>query len=556
MLIDYSWTLRDANQPKHIGEEAYMQLRSQAHARSAQRLLELFQANGGIYIKLGQHIAALVYLLPNEYCDTMRVLQNECPPTSLRDIEALFESDMGVGMADLFEAFDPEPLGVASLAQVHRATLSGSVLQHGLRLHRGVAGAGGSSSAAAAGVDSGAVAAAAAASAVGDGAAAAPRAPAAERRRVAVKIQHPSLDQHAAIDIQSCAFFVRLVKRLFPAFEFEWLASELQSSLPQELDFRLEAANAERVRANFANSQLMRIPEIVWADRRILVMEYVEGGKIDDPEYMQKHGISPEAVSADLTKAYSEMIFRHGFVHCDPHPGNVFVRPCRDRRPWWQFGLVGLPKNYEIVLLDHGLYRTLSDAFRLDYAHFWDALIRANEPDIEHYAYRLFLHDERVSANGVEHHRLFASMVSGRSWEAITMANGEGLTYARTDSEVNQVKKNAQMDRFLIAIADILAKLPRELLLLLKTNDLLRAIDSSLGVSSGRRHLVRMVSMMGWYCADAICRETVSALSRQHDELRRLGDLVVWPLWTYRAVWEAWLRFLGMTLRLSVLRLV
>ena len=93
------------------------------HTKSCRNYLESIRENGGIYIKLGQHITALTYLLPPEWTNTMLPLQDKCPQSSLEEIEKLFENDLGKKMSDLFIEFDPNPVGVASLAQVHIATL-------------------------------------------------------------------------------------------------------------------------------------------------------------------------------------------------------------------------------------------------------------------------------------------------------------------------------------------------------------------------------------------------------------------------------------------------
>ena len=149
----------------------------------------------------------------------MIVLQDKCPPTSISDIDALLKKDMNSSLAELFSSFDATPIGVASLAQVHKATLkqTGEV--------------------------------------------------------VAVKIQHPFLDLYSKIDIKMCADIVKLVKRAFPEFEFDWLALEMQESLPKELDFVCEAENAIRTRDNLKNESSILIPNVFWATRRILCME-------------------------------------------------------------------------------------------------------------------------------------------------------------------------------------------------------------------------------------------------------------------------------------------
>ncbi|KAJ1557621.1 hypothetical protein HK096_006234 [Nowakowskiella sp. JEL0078] len=216
IIIDYKWSLRNYHS---LDTDNYATLKSECHQRCANRLLDLANANGGVYIKLGQHIAALVYLVPPEYTETLKVLQDKAPATSLSEIETLFLEDTGNPLSEIFSEFDIVPVGVASLAQVHRARLRES------------------------------------------------------NKEVAVKIQHPSLDAHAAIDIKSCAEAAKVVRRIFPEFEFGWLAEEMELNLPKELDFVHEKMNSDKVKKNFEKSHVLKVPEVYWAIRRILVME-------------------------------------------------------------------------------------------------------------------------------------------------------------------------------------------------------------------------------------------------------------------------------------------
>ena len=207
---------------KDSEEEA--RAKSYCHTRSANLVLKALQKSGGIYIKLGQHVSAMVYILPPEWTSTMAVLQDKCPPTPYQEIEELFQHDMGLSLNDLFSEFDPEPIGVASLAQVHRARLRST------------------------------------------------------DQEVAVKMQHPFLDEFCKIDMDTVSFILSTIKRVFPEFGFEWLSEEMNESLPQELNFVFEANNANKVRENFKEliekkKTALIIPEIVWAQRRILCME-------------------------------------------------------------------------------------------------------------------------------------------------------------------------------------------------------------------------------------------------------------------------------------------
>lgn len=155
------------------------------------------EKNGSIFIKLGQHLSSLTYLLPIEWCDTFIPLQDRCPVSSFDSIRAMVESETGMPFADSFSDFEEQPLGAASLAQVHRA------------------------------VDK------------------------ATGQRVAVKCQHPALDDWAPLDLSLTKFTFSTLKWAFPEYDLTWLSSEMEVSLPQELNFVLEGRNATRAREYF-----------------------------------------------------------------------------------------------------------------------------------------------------------------------------------------------------------------------------------------------------------------------------------------------------------------
>ena len=128
-------------------------IKSRVHQRSADRLLAMCCANGGAFIKVGQHIGALEYLLPPEYVQTFKVLHSRAPQSSLADLFVVIREEMGQDPEEIFLSFEEEPLGTASLAQVHRARLR-------------------------------------------DG------------REVAMKIQHPKVKRRSAVDIVTMEFLV------------------------------------------------------------------------------------------------------------------------------------------------------------------------------------------------------------------------------------------------------------------------------------------------------------------------------------------------------------
>ncbi|KAF7724486.1 hypothetical protein EC973_000936 [Apophysomyces ossiformis] len=453
-----AWNYKQTLSQKYDDPKEREAAKRACHKRSAEHVLAGLQKLGGIYVKLGQHVSALVYVLPVEWTSTMAVLQDRCDPSSKADIEQLFLTDYGCPLEDVFDEFDWEPIGVASLAQVHRARLRDT------------------------------------------------------HECVAVKLQHPTLDEFCRIDLDTVSFIFGVIKRVFPDFGFEWLAEEMRESLPKELDFRHEASNARQVEANFAEDRAagrttLTIPNVLWAKRRIMCMEFIEGARIDNVDYMKRYKIDPKQVSAEMTRVFSKMIFLDGFVHCDPHPGNIIIRPAKD------------PKrsryNFDLVLLDHGLYRTLSDDLRKDYAHLWTSLIKGDEPGIKEYSQRV---------GGTDGYRLFACMLTGRDWNTIHSVD---LSSARSMEEMERMSSGAL--NFLVEVADILARMPRPVLLLLKTNDLLRAVDEILDVSDQRMTYV----IMGNFCAKAVWYDTKQILV---DRIRAFG--LNWNI--FKKLTQAW----------------
>ncbi|XP_029682702.1 aarF domain-containing protein kinase 1 isoform X1 [Takifugu rubripes] len=443
------------------GTEDYVALRSKVHLRSAERLRDLCCANRGTFIKVGQHLGALDYLLPEEYTSTLKVLHSQAPQSSMKEIQQVIREDLGKELSELFVFFEEKPQGAASLAQVHKAVL-----------HDG--------------------------------------------KIVAVKVQHPKVQKQSSRDIVVIEALLKAVHLLFPDFAFMWLVEEAKKNMPLELDFLNEGRNAEKVAKMLSHYTFLKVPGVYWhlSSKRILTMEFADGGQVNDKNYMQKHGINvnevpptrprcfsshtltlsftkpvPAAglhtpgdftslislkqsllnsfqVSENLGKLYSEMIFVHGFVHCDPHPGNVLVQKC----PYSQ--------KSQIVLLDHGLYQVLHAEFRLDYCRLWQALIRGDMSGVERYSRRLGAGDL---------YPLFACVLTARSW---TSVNAGISSVPVTQSEENEIRSNAAL--YLPQISELLNRVPRQMLLLLKTNDLLRGIESTLQTRASSSSFLNM----------------------------------------------------------------
>ncbi|VBB30347.1 unnamed protein product [Acanthocheilonema viteae] len=396
IVADYKWTMWTCPDTDVL----YQQKLSAAHIRNAQKLLKLAEKNGGVYIKVGQHLASLEYLLPVEYTDVLCILHSRAPESRLTEVRQVIEEDLNGRLEDIFMEFNETPKGSASLAQVYRAILRKN------------------------------------------------------NEEVAVKVQH----KHA---------LTRLASKLFPDFHFLWLVDEMKRNLPRELDFRIEAANAKKLKEMFSHLDYLKIPKIYdeYTTERVLIMEYCNGAQINDCSYFTQNNINRYDVCRKLGALFSEMIFINGYVHCDPHPGNVLVNRTED-------GCVS------IVLLDHGLYLTMESDFRIKYSKLWLALL---EPDLNEVK-------KCAQSMGVgELYGLFACMITNRSWDAISHGIDKS---AATYEEQREIKSFAAT--LIPEISQVLERMPRSMLLILKTNDLLRSIEYRLGTQGRADTFVQM----------------------------------------------------------------
>lgn len=243
----------------------------------AGRFRSLAVAQGGVLIKLGQFLSIRVDVLPPSVTAELSGLQDEVPPESYEAMVARIESAFGREWSDVFAALEPGPLGAASLAQVHRAELP-------------------------------------------DG------------RPVVVKVQRPRIATLVETDLAALRFGVAVLKR-FGWFrrraDLDLLYEEFARTTRGELDFVAEGRNTEAFAKQFGADPRVCVPRVHWAQTRptVLTLEDVSGIKVTDVSRLREAGIEPAEVAARVVDLYFEQIFVHNYVHVDPHPGNLFVRP-------------------------------------------------------------------------------------------------------------------------------------------------------------------------------------------------------------------------------------
>jgi aarF domain-containing kinase len=410
------------------------------------------------------------YLLPLEWTTTFIPLQDKCPVSSFESIEAMFEQDTGEQLSDYFSEFEHQPIGAASLAQVHLATVKET------------------------------------------------------GQKVAVKVQHPTLAEWAGLDLALTSFTFSTLKRFFPEYDLEWLSSEMEYSLPQELDFALEGQNAIRAKEYFSHIPELPlvIPDVIWAKKRILVMENVSGHRPDDLEFLDANGIDRDEVSAALARIFNEMIFgTNAPLHCDPHGGNIAIRKNLNRRGC----------NFDVILYDHGLYRDIPIDLRRSYAKLWLAVIDADEERMRKYA-------KEVAGVNDEQFPLFTSAITGRDYSVLK----KNVAQARSSEEKKNIN-TALGEGMLQQLVQLLGQVPRIILLILKTNDLTRSLDENLQTRQGP---VRTFLILARYCSRTVFEEQV-------EELRKRGSLL-WPR-NLVGLLGAWLGYVRVEVKLEAFEL-
>ncbi|PWY98931.1 ABC1-domain-containing protein [Testicularia cyperi] len=472
-------------------EEEAEELR-QCHLRSANRILVALQANGGLYVKLGQHLSAII-LLPLEWTTTLRPLQDQNHPTPLPELEAMFRTETGMTFAEAFSEIDPKPIGVASLAQVHRAVdrKTGQAL--------------------------------------------------------AIKMMHPDVERFSEVDMKTVTVLVKWVKKLFPDFSFEWLADEMNENMPLEMDFRHEAQNARRAEADFAHYRTtsVYIPKVTYVYKRVMAMEFIDGRRPDDLRYLAEHNIDRNRVSQELSRVFSQMLYLHGFFHADPHGGNVLIRPkqpgSRSRH------------NFEVVLLDHGLYFDIDEELRANYARFWLSLLKQASPAVTAERRR---YAKLIADIDDELYPILESAITGRAGlEGSDPSNPNGVKDRNrasslldmdgganlTDDEQEHIRKTVmEKEGLFLSILDLLRRLPRRMLMVLKLNDLTRSLDASLHTTHGSTRPFLVAARL---CALAVYNNDLKHLKerRSSGKASLLTSLTLWK--DYVKAWWSYVYF-------------
>ena len=246
------------------------------HERRARRLTKVLGGLGPTFIKLAQLFSSRADILPEPYLTHIGTLQDQVPPDPWESVAGVLESELGGPVEEVFDEFEKEPLAAASLGQVYRARFRGE--------------------------------------------------------EVAVKVLRPGVEEAVALDLEisfRVLFWLNVLFRNHHVRALTNLVREFSVRVREEMDFRHEAENMEVFRRFFPDEGRVRVPR-VWEEqtrRRVLVMEFCSGTKINQ---LQDRFDSGELDFTDLMETLTGLYLRtmmvDGFLHADPHPGNLLVQ--------------------------------------------------------------------------------------------------------------------------------------------------------------------------------------------------------------------------------------
>ncbi|WVQ64100.1 uncharacterized protein L199_002259 [Kwoniella botswanensis] len=406
------------------------------HERVANRLKWVIDTNQGLYLKLGQALGLQAALLPKPYREAFGHVFDRAPAVSYDEVIGVFQKDLSLNPLDVFETFSEEPLASASIAQVHKATLKPRLGGEGE-----------------------------------------------EGRVVAVKVQKPAIEKQMEWDLFSYRSLMWMCEKLFD-MPMYFVAKYVSSQMRLETSFTNEANNARRCAELLAQTPELKddvyVPRVYGQAEgckesdRIMVMEWVDGCRLNDKKQLEKWNLDLRETMDLAISTMSAMTFSWGFIHCDPHPGNILVRPHPMKK--------GKP---QIILIDHGLYISLPREFREDYCTLWRSLFVLDVPKIENIARKWGI---ALDAN------MFASAILLRPFQVNKHKNKKQDKLPEKSQYEQQVELKARMKKML----ENEQLIPRELIFLTRCQRMMQANNQLLGSPSSRVNLTARWASIGY----------------------------------------------------------
>ncbi len=264
--------------------------KTKTYPSTAVRVKMVLEELGPTFIKLGQLLSMRPDLLPMDYITQLEKLQENVTPVEFNQIEKVIENCLKLPISTVFNEIDPIPIAAASIGQVHSALL--------------VTG-----------------------------------------EPVVIKVQRPGVEKLVKIDLEILEDFANFLESRTEwgrIYNISSLIDEFSRTIRDELDYSIEAGNADRFVRNFYGDSTVRFPKVFWklSSRQVLVLEAISGNKINDTSIFKDLGISKEFIAQNLVNSILKQLLQDGFFHADPHPGNI--RVAKDGSILFlDFGMVG-----------------------------------------------------------------------------------------------------------------------------------------------------------------------------------------------------------------------
>ena len=429
--VDYKWSLMGLEE----ASEEYQEVMSEVHTRSAKRILTTCLTNGGLYIKFGQGMCTHG-VLPPEYSKVMVVLQDQALRRDCEDeVDQLFVDELGKSKEELFSDFNEEPIAAASLAQVFKATTK-------------------------------------------------------EGEKVAVKVQYRDLQDKFVSDVATMETVLDIIQIIHPKFAFKWVFQELQGRFKNELDFEAEAGNSRRCAEELKHLPYLYVPKVIesHSSKRILTTEFIDGIKVSDQNSLEAEGLSVKEIDRKILRIFSEQLFHTGFVHADPHPGNILIQPTKKKG------------ESRIVLLDHGLYEEMTNGIREALAGLWVGIVNLDHSEMEKWGNSLNVEDYRVFAMALSQRFIAPVPGSDDEVDVFTQLLGKkGFNRKMFNALPEEEKKEirAAIMKFHDRMFDTFQKMPPKMVLVMRNLNTIRSIITLHKSNVDRFRLMARVAVSG-----------------------------------------------------------
>ena len=278
----------------------------------AERIRMALEELGPTFVKLGQILSSRPDLVSVDLLREFSKLQDKVPPFLFSEVKQIVQSELGFEPEALFDYFDEKPFASASIGQVHRAQLK-------------------------------------------DG------------EEIAIKVQRPGITKIIEVDLEIMLHLATLMERHVEEMVLHRpvkIVEEFARSLEREIDYTIEATSMERIAMYFLDNTDIYIPKVFrdWTTTRILTTEFIDGIKVSEIDRLDASGLDRKIITARGADLLLNQVFKHGFFHADPHPGNIFI----------------LPDNV-ICLIDFGMMGSVDRHTKEKFVDVIDSVVRKDE---------------------------------------------------------------------------------------------------------------------------------------------------------------------------------